>query len=149
MKRNIVVFLGILMVIVLRAPHVRPVLSDGTPLALGKRRNVIRQTQGEVMGRRIPAVLGVLTSSVLLALLPASANAATGMFEYTTPDGVQEILINPNDDTCYNADINGPTANKTNRDAIIFKGRNCTGTSITLQPKGAGNVEGASVKFVR
>ncbi|MEU2674305.1 hypothetical protein ABZ622_36685 [Streptomyces sp. NPDC007164] len=101
------------------------------------------------MRRRIPAILDTFAGGVLLAPMPVSAIAAMGTFEYNTRDGVLKILINRNDDTCYNTDINSPVSNKTNRDFIIFKGLKCMGSSTALLTKGSGNLEGASVQFVR
>ncbi|MEV6587035.1 hypothetical protein [Streptomyces acidicola] len=100
------------------------------------------------MRRRITAVLGTLTGSAMLALLPVSAIAASGTFTYTTSRGVPERLINPNDNACYSADINGPAANRTDSDAVVFKGRGCTGSSTTLPPRESGNLKGRSVMFV-
>ncbi|MFJ8472563.1 hypothetical protein [Kitasatospora sp. NPDC094011] len=102
---------------------------------------------------------GTFSGAVLLALTaPALAFAAagdpatwaTGTFGFTTPDGVQEQLFNPQDNTCYNIEVAGPIQNGTNRDARLFPGTTCRGTYTTVNAnQNASYVDAKSVMFIR
>ncbi|MER7845029.1 hypothetical protein ABTZ03_13925 [Kitasatospora sp. NPDC096077] len=103
--------------------------------------------------------VGTLSGAVLLALTaPALAFAATGgpatwatgTFGFTTPGGVQEQIFNPQDDTCYNADVAGPVQNGTNRDARLYPGTGCRGTYTTIiKGQNGSYVDAKSVMFIR
>lgn len=102
------------------------------------------------MGKRMLAAFGGLAAGAVLTLgVSLPARAASGIFEFTTPGGVQDVLINPNDEVCYSAEIGGFTTNGTNRSAVVYSGANCRGGSRTLPSRSSGNLAGQSVRFVR
>ncbi|MFJ8472561.1 hypothetical protein [Kitasatospora sp. NPDC094011] len=103
------------------------------------------------MKRHVLTHAATLTGAVLLTLTaPALAHASTGLFTFETPGGVQEQLINPTDNTCYNIDAYGPYRNGTNRHAVFYPGTKCRGNE-TIVDEGAGSslLNAQSVKFVR
>ncbi|MFJ8472562.1 hypothetical protein [Kitasatospora sp. NPDC094011] len=103
------------------------------------------------MKRRILTRAGTFAGAALLALTaPALAQAATGLFEFTTADGVQEQYVNPQDNTCYNIDASGPVRNRTDRDAHLYTGFQCRGDELTLKAgENAPSVDAKSLNFPR
>ncbi|MFJ4186629.1 hypothetical protein [Kitasatospora sp. NPDC089509] len=103
------------------------------------------------MKRRSLTRAAVLAGAALLALTaPAQSYASTGVFRYTTPDGVETELYNPTDDICYNINAYGPYRNGTNRRATFYPATNCRGNATTVRA-GAGSslLNAQSVKLVR
>ncbi|TYK51159.1 hypothetical protein [Actinomadura decatromicini] len=95
------------------------------------------------------SVVGIGLAAALLATA-APAVAAAGIFEYSTPGGVAETLLNPTDHACYNIDASGPATNRTNRDAVAYTGQNCEGGSVTVHPNEQNpNLTARSVRFTR
>ncbi|MFJ4186628.1 hypothetical protein [Kitasatospora sp. NPDC089509] len=103
------------------------------------------------MKHRMLTRAGTLAGAALLALTaPTPAHAATGLFEFTTPDGVHEQYVNPQDDTCYTIDAVGPVRNGTDRTAFLYTGTHCQGDETRLDPGGnAESVNARSVVFPR
>ncbi|MFH8347377.1 hypothetical protein [Streptomyces sp. NPDC018045] len=72
-------------------------------------------------------------AAAALALQPATARAAQGIFTYTPPP-IQQALRNP-EPRCYTyLDGNGSAENRTNHTAQLFSAPNCSGTVLPLQP---------------
>ncbi|KIF77570.1 hypothetical protein QR77_34450 [Streptomyces sp. 150FB] len=89
------------------------------------------------MRGRVPAILGSLAASAVLALaLPGAAHAAQGAFQYRAQSGVPELLNNPVDNQCYNVgNAGGSVRNDTNRHAELYAAPGCQGDAIqTLNP---------------
>ncbi|MFI9400675.1 hypothetical protein [Nocardia sp. NPDC052316] len=85
------------------------------------------------IGKVVPMVGAVL----LLALGPAgTAQAATGDFIYTSPDGTQQRLQDPEDGKCYRIVGVDYTENATDRAAETFRNSDCSGTFGELFPPG-------------
>ncbi|MEV7930467.1 hypothetical protein [Kitasatospora sp. NPDC088779] len=101
--------------------------------------------------RRLCTTLGTLAAGALLAVgLTGSAYAATGTFDFTTSEGTEEAIQNPQDNICYGVDISGRTVNGTNRDAIVFSGERCRGSHVVLTPgQEDSQLRGQSVRFIR
>ncbi|KOU36497.1 hypothetical protein ADK54_33455 [Streptomyces sp. WM6378] len=79
--------------------------------------------------RRLPAVLGILTASLLLTVaLPTSSQAATGRFDYTGTNGVPSVIFNPPNGPCIG--FNRPAVgvdNQTDTGATLYTGLACSG----------------------
>ncbi|MGW7635381.1 chitin-binding protein [Streptomyces decoyicus] len=87
--------------------------------------------------RRLTAFLG--TAAIvggLVVFAPPGAHAITGIITYHTRPGnrVYEIL-DPGDDHCYGVgDGSGVVENDTPTDLVLYNGRDCTGSVVTVVP---------------
>ncbi|MFC9229608.1 chitin-binding protein [Streptomyces decoyicus] len=87
--------------------------------------------------RRLTAFLG--TAAIIGGLVvcaPPGAHAVTGIITYHTRPGnrVYEIL-DPGDDHCYGVgDGYGEVENDTPTDLVLYNGRDCTGSVVTVVP---------------
>ncbi|MFC9235730.1 chitin-binding protein [Streptomyces decoyicus] len=87
--------------------------------------------------RRLTAFLG--TAAIIGGLVvcaPPGAHAITGIITYHTRPGnrVYEIL-DPGDDHCYGVgDGAGVVENDTPTDLVLYNGRDCTGSVVTVVP---------------
>ncbi|WP_446040782.1 hypothetical protein [Streptomyces sp. SID1121] len=101
--------------------------------------------------RRLCTTFGTLAAGALLAVgLTGSAHAGSGSFEYTTSEGAEETIHNPQDNICYGIDISGRAVNGTDRDAIVFSGERCRGSHVELTPgQEDSQLSGQSVRFLR
>ncbi|MGW9170503.1 chitin-binding protein [Streptomyces decoyicus] len=87
--------------------------------------------------RRLTAFLG--TAAIIGGLIvcaPPGAHAITGIITYHTRPGnrVYEIL-DPGDDHCYGVgDGAGVVENDTPTDLVLYNGRDCTGSVVTVVP---------------
>ncbi|MFE3640303.1 hypothetical protein ACFXOM_04680 [Streptomyces sp. NPDC059169] len=102
------------------------------------------------MRRGFVVGMGVLASSVLMIAVPASAQAATGVFQYTHAYTALTVkLKNPADDVCIQATANGTVSNGTDREATLYPSPACQGEPLgTLEPTATvSRVAMASVMF--
>lgn len=101
--------------------------------------------------KRVPLALTSLGSAALLGVaLPASAEAATGVFRYTHAySDLRVMLINPSDDACIPTTAFGDAANDTDRNVTLYPSPACQGEPLgTLVPNGkAAGMAFASVRF--
>jgi hypothetical protein len=101
--------------------------------------------------RRVPIALAALGSAALLVVaIPASAQAATGTFQYTHAYSKLPVaLTNPADVTCIETTAFGVVTNDTNNNVTLYPSPNCQGEPLgTLAPKGtAKGLAFASVIF--
>lgn len=102
--------------------------------------------------RRVSTVVGSLAASALLVLtLPASSQAAAGVFTYTVANGGPQSISNPVDGHCYNTDGATAAGNNTNREARLYASAGCMGTAVaTLNPfASVSTTDFSSVTFAR
>ncbi|MFJ1749816.1 hypothetical protein ACIOJD_26745 [Streptomyces sp. NPDC088116] len=103
----------------------------------------------KIVGRALVAA----GAAVMLGVgFPLNAQAAQGSFSYhTKPGNHQAFLNNPQDQQCYTVGrAGGLTENNTNRDAVLYSHRNCSGSAVTMHPGDSRTIDQfVSVKFVR
>ncbi|KAA6222189.1 hypothetical protein CP973_09735 [Streptomyces albofaciens JCM 4342] len=75
----------------------------------------------------------MLAAAVLCLTNPTSAQAATGTL---TVNG-KEKFVNPHDGACFSWPRKGlDIKNQTNREVVVYRGTNCTGTVGQVVPPG-------------
>ncbi|MCX4639809.1 chitin-binding protein [Streptomyces sp. P9-2B-2] len=85
--------------------------------------------------RRKIAFLGALAlTGGLVAFAPSGAHAITGVITYhTRPDNRPHEILDPGDDHCYGVgDGYGEVDNDTPTDLVLYNGRDCTGSVVTV-----------------
>ncbi|MEN2418873.1 hypothetical protein AABB02_12250 [Streptomyces rimosus] len=101
------------------------------------------------MKRLRSSAVGIsLAAAVLCLANPMSAQAATGTL---TVNG-SEKFVNPHDGACFSWPKKGlDIKNQTNREVVVYRGTNCTGTvgQVVSPGKSAKAPRGVSVKIQR
>ncbi|WP_030022775.1 hypothetical protein [Streptomyces monomycini] len=99
--------------------------------------------------KRLRAAVGISCAAAALCLTcPTSAQAATGTL--TVNGG--EKFVNPHDGACFSWPKAGlDIKNQTNREVVVYRGTNCSGTVGQVVPPGksAKAPRGISVKIQR
>ena len=87
--------------------------------------------------RRMTAFLGALAlTGAFVAFSPHGAQAVTGVITYhTRPENRPHEILDPGDDHCYGVgDGYGTVDNDTPTDLVLYNGRDCTGSVVTVVP---------------
>ncbi|WP_329148630.1 chitin-binding protein [Streptomyces sp. NBC_01456] len=85
----------------------------------------------------MPAFLGALAlTGAFVAFGPHGAQAVTGIITYhTRPENRPHEILDPGDDHCYGVgDGYGTVDNDTPTDLVLYNGRDCTGSVVTVVP---------------
>ncbi|MFI0906646.1 chitin-binding protein [Streptomyces sioyaensis] len=83
------------------------------------------------------AFLGALAlTGAFVAFSPHGAQAVTGVITYhTRPENRPHEILDPGDDHCYGVgDGYGTVDNDTPTDLVLYNGRDCTGSVVTVVP---------------
>ncbi|MCL7375706.1 hypothetical protein [Streptomyces sp. 35G-GA-8] len=87
-------------------------------------------------------------AAVLCIGFPLSAQAAEGLFFYTSEYG-PIVLENPADGLCYSVGSARDPQNSTDRVAIVYSEKRCAGHATRIKPGGEDFLAFASVQFSR